>query len=423
MPLSPAEAAAAKVCEATSRIEALAVYGHLRSQLPGWRFVFAADEGPTFGHAANRIFSGKGVVWNLFSKNHVFVLDEYTYPDLLAGPASYPMDCSISLDTQAFSYIAPYLSGRTSKLPDDFKEAFEFIARPETNVDPIPYILENFHKLSEEKTRDGMYRTVRAYEVLKSIDSVHFRETGEARSTKSDEELSRSAQQLISHLLYDTTSHTTSRNLRRRHAHMYCLLLKMAAIQLENPGGSPSEKTVAFLDFQNERLLAIFFRESIVAKMYFELGQRLPFFGKIQKNRDGIFDQLKNMAWDLWHVRQCEENICLLPDERARYFFSAVLTFDAGLVQIMNAYRLKACALPPNDGATIPFYEGDWAKDMAAGDTALESLIYERYLSDHATRSRHKRRTYNFDAVISLVHELEKTLANIAQVAAPEITA
>jgi len=64
------------------------------------------------------------------------------------GVATFSIDYSISLDTQAVSYLKSFIVGSTGgSLPKDIAEVLGFITRDDVYVDPIPYVLENLHNL------------------------------------------------------------------------------------------------------------------------------------------------------------------------------------------------------------------------------------------------------------------------------------
>ena len=91
--------------------------------LKGWRFAFSSENGAQTGLAVNRSFAAGAVVKSAFQSDSVLVLDELTVEDMARlGRAEYPIDFSISLDTEALSYIHPHLVHPTRRLPQDFQE-------------------------------------------------------------------------------------------------------------------------------------------------------------------------------------------------------------------------------------------------------------------------------------------------------------
>ena len=59
-----------------------------------------------------------------------------------------------------------------------------------------------------------------------------------------------------------------------------------------------------------------------LAYAYWEKGEKIRFFGTIQRNRKDILKQIRNMAWDIYHLfntslsYQKENDLCLSPSLR-----------------------------------------------------------------------------------------------------------
>jgi hypothetical protein len=258
-----AEQLAAYLCAAQTNAEAYTIYGLCRDKLAGWRFVLASDRGPTRGFAVNRVFAHGAAIRSPFSTDRVIVLDETTYHEMQSGTALIGIDFSISLDTQAISYIQPFLEGKLGRLPKDFLEVVMFLARPEVNCDPMPYMLENYRNLSDPKNYEAIFRKVRGYEVLRSLDASHLNEKGEIRSRLSEAELNKKAQETLGDWLFTEKGFIDA--LEQRHRTVYCLILKMAEIQLGNRGMNQSEKTIKMLQFMDFDMATMFIPEALLA--------------------------------------------------------------------------------------------------------------------------------------------------------------
>lgn len=180
----------ALIANADSVADAVAAYEKYRSIVPDWKFVLASGKGPTPGLSVNRTFSDGSVIRGLFSTERVFVLDAETRQEMITHVnAIFSIDYSIALDTQSLSYLAPYIEGKTARLPDDFQEIFAFISQDNVFVDPMPYMLENLPNVLVTKNVGEIRRRLRGYEILRTIDGAHFRQTSEVRSTVSELEL------------------------------------------------------------------------------------------------------------------------------------------------------------------------------------------------------------------------------------------
>lgn len=367
----------ARICNSDSTAEALDLYRLAAPLLKDYKFVFASDKGASPGFAVNRTFSAGAAIRSLFKTERVLVLDSETAVEMESGQSTYPIDFSISLDTNAMSYLVPHMAGRRGGgIPADFQEVFNFIARPDVYVDPIPYFTENLPRLADGESADKIFENLKAYEILRTIDADWLKSNGEVCSTLSDQELATIAQRQVSKMYLDIEDSAMLDGLISNHRYMYACLIKMAIIQLKFPSASLGKKIAAFLEFCHSTLATMNMREAVVAREYFNRGQELTFFGKIQKrSKNDILELLRNMAWDMWHVRQLEKSITFSPEKQARYFFPALLTFDLKFIEIMKLYPLKACAFKIGSSQPLPFFDGDPFKLIATDDEDGASVV------------------------------------------------
>jgi hypothetical protein len=199
---------------------------------------------------------------------------------------------------------------------------------------------------------------------------------------------------------------------------MYCQLLKMVLIHLQSPSGNIDQKTREFAQFLDEELATMYGREMVVARSYFGSGQKLKFFGKMQKKQEDLFDVLNGMAWDLWHVRQLEENMTFRPSTGVRYFFPAILTFDKRLIEIMDLYPLKSCAFIEGKNEPMPFFDGDFFQAIAETPDTQQEFI-QRFYSTEACASRSARRSNANAKRGEIVKALEEELSKVTEVQKP----
>jgi hypothetical protein len=396
---------AAEVANALTPAEAFALYKRNLSELAEYRFVLASSSGPAPGFAVNRAFSATACVRSLFNTPRVLVLDAQTVEDMSRGEAKFLIDYSISLDTQAMSYLKPYLDARSARLPPDMKEVFDFIAQPEVWVDPIPYMMENLEKLTTQHAIDCVYSTLKAYEVLRTLDTEWLTRCGEVRSMLPDSELTALAQRAVSGLLRDRDDSSRRDAVRHRHRVLYVELLAMVAMQLRHKNLSVERRFDKFLSFCDSELATMPLRELLLARAYFERSQSMRFFHKIQINALDVPSNLRNMAWDLNHVRQLEQNGCVSPRAHTRYFFSALLTFDKGLIEFMDLAPLKALVHKIGESSVTPFFADSALSRLYFDDESRDN--FERYFTDSSTRSRADRRKAAIAGIDSLASSLE----------------
>lgn len=255
--------------------------------LPDYRFILASEFGVDPGFSVNKNFSAGAAIRSLFRSEKVWVLDRSTLMEMGEGPAIFPIDYSISLDTQALSYLEPFIAGNTGRVPDDYAEVFRFISKDNVFVDPIPYCYENLRNLKGGGKTEKIFEKLKGYEILRSIDLDLLERDGVVRSKLSESDLLKRTQEHIARMYMSLEDEKFISALNFRQQFMYCQLLKMAIIQLGSPKKTTHNKIIAFLDFCDQELATLGGREIAVAKAYFEKGQGFTFFGKIQKNRQG----------------------------------------------------------------------------------------------------------------------------------------
>jgi len=402
------EQIAVRIVNSDSADEAYRLYKAFAPLLTNYKFAFASGLGPRPGFAVNRDFSAGAAVRSLFGSERILVLDAETIEGMEKGGASFPIDYSISLDTNAMSYLEPYIAGRRSgRIPQDFGEVFAFIARADVHVDPLPYFTENLFKLAGNEKPEFIYDNLIAYEALRTIDAEWFARYSEVRSTLTESELAASAQDHMSRMYFDLGNKPAMKELERRYQYGYACLLKMTALQLKAPGAAPAIKMAAFAEFCHSTLSSMPAREITVAKAYFRRGQKHSFFHKVQKKKEDILDNLRNMAWDMWHVRQLEHTFAQNPSDAARYFFPALLTFDRGLIEIMDLYRLKACAYNVKARRPLPVFDGNPYLLFDTDEQDGKSLFDKYYSAESIARRSAALETTlsDFDGIIEMLEQ------------------
>ena len=407
---------AAKICYADSPAVATSLYTSALPSFKNWRFILGSDKGITTGAAVNRSFQNGAAVKSLFAADHVFVLDEYTSQQMAFGKATVSFDFSISLDTNAFSYIRSYLKNQVNIAKSDVDEFVKFIARDNVNVDPAPYLMENqdiFQNGSDEQ-KALIFDNICAYEVIRTIDKHHFHSTNEIKSTLSDDEIKSKAAYSISASIYKSSDDILNLGLKKVRLCLHCLLLKMVIINFFEKGDLV-KKIEKFMDFMDTKLGAMFDRESVIAFEYFRTGQNLRFFGRIQKNNPKILKEIRNMAWDLFHVRITELGFVFKGQEGARYFFPAILTFDKNLIEIINLRPLRAIILSP-ENALQPIYNVNVFDKISQNSDEASRRLLHKFYSDGARNRRHERinvqKLNEIEKINILVNEMESKLAS-----------
>lgn len=404
-----------EIATADSLQDSFSIFSCFQDKLENCKFIFASTKGADPGLSVNFDFKGGSAIRSLFNSDKVLVLDKETLHEMTRGKATFQVDYSISLDTQALSYLEPYAKNNTSKLPNDFKDIFECIARDDVFVDPMPYIHENYSNLSDYKSVEAVFNKIKAYEVLRTIDKSALRNESIVKSCRTESELLKLAQEQVARMFSDLSVPGFIKQISASFNYQYACLLKMIVIQLANPKRAAYKKLFEYLDFCHKEVSVIGLRELVIASEFFERGQDFLFFGKVQKNKKDILKIIKGMAWDLYHVRQLEKMVTIRPNNSARYYFPSLLTCDKRLVEVIGLYPLKCCAYVEGDYEPMPFFDGDILGALSDSEVEKNGIL-ESYFSLEKQNERSYARGFVADNLPSLVKQLEVELKCVSNI-------
>lgn len=411
----------AQICHAPTKEEAFQIFGLNRSQLEGYKIILPSEAKGVKSLMADRSIGEKVHIRGLIGSQFLIFLDADTHSALFESTdAQIPLDYTISLDTQAVSYFEPFING-VGNLGQDVREAFSYLIRDDVHIDSVPYVFENMANLGDSHANDRIYEKIKAFEIIKTVDKQHYRDTdGDIRSHLTDREIAEAAQAQMSKMLYSRTDARWVSSLDRQVGYMYILLLQMIYVQFSFCNKTNYQKTDWFLSFCHDELAAIFFLETQVAQKYFEVGQRLRFFGKIQKKsrekwKKGVFNILRGMAWDMLHLRNIERTGSINANKMSRYLLPSFLTVDQPLAQLFEFYQLRGFAFNEERADIVPIPKAPSPfQDFQSREDSRR--LEEKFYSSAAVADRKQRRNTvedNFHEIIGrLEPEVERLLVD-----------
>lgn len=134
-----------------------------------------------------------------------------------------------------------------------------------------------------------------------------------------------------------------------RHQYLlyYLALLVMTDININHKNLPLYQKELSFVKYFHEQIGILSDRETNLAKLFFNYGTNIKFFGKIQKGRKDIIKNLKNMAWDIFHLQNTFNNLFIIP-KNADFIIPFFISYDQRLKDIAPIYKLKSAAFIKN---------------------------------------------------------------------------
>lgn len=395
----------------------LNLYTNVYQLIPEYKFVFSSPKGPYPGFQTNKKFENGASIRSLFNDENVFVMDPQTIEEMFSDKrcSTFKIDYSISLDSQAISYLRPYINGKVSGLDDDIEEIFNFISHKNTQVDSVLYELENLKNLDVKENHHKIFDKLLGYEFIKDVDFIKTGNTGKLTSKISQSELFLKTDRHFNSMLAKHKDSEFRRALRNRHDSIYAYLLMMSIIQIKSPARSLKNKLIDLLIFAHNKVGFLATRELILASEFFKRGTQFRFFNKIHKKSKNMWPALHGMAWDLTHCRYLEQAITFNTGNDQRYFFPGILSCDKGFIEAMELTPLKAVAFNTQGGPPLLFYHDNGVKKITA-DIPEVIDFYKKITSKHKREERASTRNAPTYDLQSIVTELEEELEAVAQV-------
>ena len=300
------------------------------------------------------IFSGyENEFKSLFDNNNLTFINKYIADSKKSNiTPKFILDYSISMDTQFVSYIEKYFQNKRFEDEIKFEEILYKLIDNNINVDYIPYLIENMSKGTPiEGVRQNLKEVIRFFCLDKNSSLLikNMKVSNKQDFLKKYNSISNSLNNNNSKLLYN--------NFNYMHKSLYLILLNIVYInKKENTFIQKIDKLLSFMHYD---MNAIFARELIIASKFYELDDKVIFFGKVREINKKTIPRLKNMAWDLALIRMLEYSFKLRPNLNAEFYISYFLTFDKGLSQIIDFFSLKTIFTLEKDNffQTIPYIE------------------------------------------------------------------
>lgn len=276
----------------------------------------------------------------------------------------------LALDTNIVSYIKRYMDGRLEK---QFYPIIKTLKRCkgkniEINIDS--YILENCI-LNLEINEVQSENIMQAYRFIYRIN--YTSKIAQQKAADALEKLKNDFKQIPHDLA----------NKQERYSYVYCVLLKIIILKFQE--GLLKEKTLNLINFMNEVTCTLDPAFANLAYAYWERGEKIRFFGTIQRNRKDVLKQIRNMAWDIYHLFNTslsykkENDLC-------RLYYPVFYTNDNRLADIGEDLKLQGVSIDNITNLVVPHYiESIWKKIL----TLKEQY---NYLGDDKLRKRNAKR-------------------------------
>lgn len=365
----------------------LELYHCYRYILKDWTFIVATTEPNNMDLYAglNDISGIRERMFTPFANGRVSIInDKILKRCLTQNDSRARIFRSVSFDTQTVSYIERYYKNG-SVTYNGFESVIQLLKGEKIGVDYIPYTIENL--LFDTIRKSSVEQTLFAYEMM----------CGESTG---NETICRERAQAITSM-YEEGKLKFTIELKTQYQMIYLSLLKMSQIQLEHSKMPVEKKLQVFIDFIVTKLYRMLQPEINLAKVYFTMGSSCGFFGKIHISNKNILNQLKNMTWDLMHLRFMDYSSMFFDIQKGDALIPFFFTYDKRLLDIRECYNLQALAINPYSCSTIPIY------------TVADGIL--DIIKKHCSLEKHSERMQQTPDIEALILKCEHNLLKLIE--------
>lgn len=356
-----------------------------RNMLKDWTFIVATNETDNMNlyEGLENISGIKDRMFTPFVNGRVSIINDKILKRCITKNDSRArfFRC-VSFDTQTVSYIERYYKNGTVPY-DGFDVVVHLLQGGDFGVDHIPYIIENL--LFNSDNKESVAQTLFAYEMMCSENAGNkMLCIKKAKKTVS---------------MYNEKELSFPLEVETQYKMIYLSLLKMSLIQLQYNKLTTEEKMKMFVEFIATKLCRIMQAEINLAKLYFDEGSQCGFFGKIRVGNLKILDQLKNMTWDLMHLRFMDYSSMFFDDKKGDALIPYFFTYDKRLQHVRECYSLQALAINKRSHSVVPIY-------------TMSDGIFE-IVREHCTLEKHIERSCKTPNIDALILQCEQELLSL----------
>lgn len=322
--------------------EMLDFYSMYRGVLNNYTFIVSTNELENMDlyDDFNNVDRIKENIFTPFINGRVSIINDDIFQRILSeGDSRTRMLKCVSFDTQTVSYIEEYYKkGAVSY--KNFSGVIDIINSTCVGIDYIPYVTENL--LFGMERKDSVVQSIYAFEMM-------CKENGKSQAV-----CRRNTQSIIS--MYENKNNEYFIFLKRLYQLIYITLLKICSIQLGYTQSSLDDKMKILVDFMSSKMHRMLHPELNLARIYFDKGHTCGFFGGIYKKDKDIIKTIKNMAWDIFHLRMINEGAGYYTEESADVLIPYFYTYDRRLNDIKSCYNLRALVINDKTSEVFSFY-------------------------------------------------------------------
>lgn len=305
----------------------------------GFRLIYATDnlDSDFNGISLSEIEVSCPSITKYFAASGLLFYDDELYDQTLKfGQVLFPIDYSVSFDTQVAAAFRIYENGKMVSDWDWFENLISFVKLKNRNFnfDYTFYILEDLIN-TYNHTNLRPFNTIRALKRLDHLDMAAFRSN--SRNPIFNESRESAGRRAVDTITSFQASSDIQRSLIRRKG---LKLVLMKAMELR---WSKKEDYLGNLE-----KLVIFSIDNIGCfpklELYFswkllKYGEKYRFFSPLMQPTDKAIKKLNGMSWDLYCLRHQETMASM--SKKGHFYIPFIASFDRRFKELMNACPIR----------------------------------------------------------------------------------
>lgn len=316
------------------------------------------------------------------------------------GIDSFPTKIShcINFDSNIVSDIYRLFLGKEFVNKDSLLNLLIAIKKAEAQTSAAPYILEcSYNKKVIDK--NIVYQNLLSFFLYTRLSLKQLQDEYGSGSLSVED-------YVLADNVWNIINSDFDKDLFDRYLAIYCMLCKTYLIKVSSKK-TYDYKVRELVDFMDNKLYCYLEFEFVLCCLFFKNDDRLShFFRLMQPNSRNVVNTIKNMTWDILHIRNIQTEMAIRnTNNKSNIFFVySFASHDKGLIDIIKSNPINRLILYKNEA--YPKYKEGFE------DVCKDLNIYSSFLKNTFIRGEHCKTNQN-GYLKKLACQLENAIDNL----------
>lgn len=338
---------AKSICDASNLIEKQEIFRLNKDELANCRILLFDQDLANFPEEwCNQKF-GKYSLYGLSDYSKTFILDK----NVVDKPVNLvAVSRCVNFDLNISSYLRKYYYVGSSFEENGFKELLYYLKEKKFQTTIQAYLLErgynNIDRLDEKATMEIILSDIMFEK--STIEDLKQERVIRPILNMEDNMLAKERFDVLLNI-----NRTESFNKPSSYLMIYCLLLKAYLLKYDQKIHGLN-KVDCLIRFALDNLSCYLERELVMCALYLRNDDTaLPFFRKMQPNVKNIIKEIKNMTWDILHIRLMENEMAIRNQRGDLTYLHYFVSRDDRFMNILKINQVKSFIMINGKGFII----------------------------------------------------------------------